>query len=693
VKPRNRAGLDGSSNTTESWFLLANSASASSMAGRWQGHRPPIPSTPGEVWESILSFRSLIRAQQLVSRAIFCSAACVGILVLAGSGVAVGSPAPPFDQQDVLQFLNKVTGWYQYQSTVRPNSLTPGDVAFMNESQPVADQVVHLSFDFARAGAQLFHGDSNLTSSDSRLQALAQTAAKLQAASNQARADLKSLQQRLNSTAKSRQSPLEAQIAQLKSESASLDARLETVQSILGFAAGSSDPVGLTSHIEAVERSMPATSATATGLHAAGIESQNHAPGVLGIWNALRETIRLSDDLRTINSKILQTDNLALVVNQLQIPLQDRLKALAQQSDVIVSRKGSAVPAVADQEKINLDALTEQFRLLAAAAVPLSKEGIVLGIYRKNLLNWYGVTRSEYSASTRSLAVRLIGLVALIAITLGVFELWRRAIVQYISDFRRRSQFLLLRKIALWIVILLVTAFSFASEIGSLATFAGLLTAGIAVALQNVILAVVGYFMLIGKFGIGVGDRVQVADVTGKVVEIGLMRLHVLELTGVGTDAQPTGRMVAFSNSIAFQTAAGLFKQVPGTNFLWRESNFTLAADSDYRVVEQRLLAAIDAVFRDFKANFEQLGHQMEEKLSSITVGPLTPRLRFRLTTAGLEVILRFPVERRLAEEMEDRLTREILKAVETEPKIRIVAADVPGIQLAMDISRGSTTA
>jgi small-conductance mechanosensitive channel len=640
-----------------------------------------------------LSFQSLIRAKQLVSRAIICSAACVGILVLTGSGVAVGRPTPPFDQQEVLQFLNKVTEWYQYQSTVRPNSLTPGDVAFMNESQPVADQVVHLSFDFARASAQLFHGESNLTSSDSRLQALAQTAAKLQAASNQAHAELKSLQQRINSTAKSRRAPLEAQIAQLKSESASLDARLETVRAILGFAAGSSDPVGLTSHIEAVERSMPATSANDTGLHAAAIESQNHAPGVLGIWNALRETMRLSSDLRTINSKILQTDNLALGVKQLQDPLQDRLRALAQQSDIIVSRKGSVAPAVADQEKINLDALTEQFRLLAAAAVPLSKEGIVLGIYRKNLLNWYGMTRSEYSASTRSLALRLIGLVALIAITLGVFELWRRAIVQYISDFRRRSQFLLLRKIALWIVILLVTAFGFASEIGSLATFAGLLTAGIAVALQNVILAVVGYFMLIGKFGIGVGDRVQVADVTGKVVEIGLMRLHVLELTGVGTDAQPTGRMVAFSNSIAFQTAAGLFKQVPGTNFLWRESNFTLAADSDYRVVEQRLLAAIDAVFQDFKANFEQIGHQMEEKLSSITVGPLTPRLRFRLTTAGLEVILRFPVERRLAEEMEDRLTREILKAVETEPKIRIVAADVPGIQLGMDISRNSTTA
>ena len=639
---------------------------------------------------------SAVRAQQLrdcVRRATRCGIPCVVALVLAWSSVAVGSPAPPFDRQEVLRFLNKVTDWYQNQSTGRPNAASPGDVAFINESQPIADQVVHLSFDFARAGAQLFHTDSKLISYDSRFQDLARTASRLESSSKQTQAELQSLQQQLTVVPKSRRSSLESQIAKLKSESASMDTRLEAVRSILGFAAGSSDPVGLTSHIEAMERSIPATASNNPGQHGAVIASQNRAPEVLGIWNSLRETLRLSSDLRTINSKIRQTDDLTLSVQQLQIPLRNQLTLLAQQSDKIVSQAGSAPPAVTDQEKISLDALTGQFRLLAAATLPLSKEEIELGLYRKNLLNWYGVTKSEYSASTKSLAIRLSVLAALIVFTLGVFELWRRAIVRYTPDLRRRYQFLLLRKIALLLVIALVTIFGFASEIASLATFAGLLTAGIAVALQNVILAFVGYFMLIGKFGIGVGDRVQVADVTGKVVEIGLMRLHVLELTGVGTDAQPTGRMVAFSNSIAFQTSAGLFKQIPGTNFVWRESKFTLAADSDYRVVEQRLLAAVDTAFHDFKTNFEQLGRQMEQSLSSITVGPLMPRLRFKLTAAGLEVVLRFPVEMRLAEEMDDRLTREILSAIEVEPKLKIVTAEVPAIQLGTDVSRSSTTA
>jgi small-conductance mechanosensitive channel len=197
-----------------------------------------------------------------------------------------------------------------------------------------------------------------------------------------------------------------------------------------------------------------------------------------------------------------------------------------------------------------------------------------------------------------------------------------------------------------------------------------------------VILAVVGYFLLIGKFGVGIGDRVQISEVVGEVVEIGLIRLHVMELTGTGADAQPTGRIVAFSNSIAFQPNAGLFRQVPGTNFVWREISLTLAGDSDYRVVEQRLLTAVDAAFRDLKTDFEQIGQQMQRSLSSIAVGPLAPRLRFKLTPAGLESILRFPVEMRMAETIDDRVARELLQAIEMEPKLKIVAAEAPAIQL-----------
>ena len=61
--------------------------------------------------------------------------------------------------------------------------------------------------------------------------------------------------------------------------------------------------------------------------------------------------------------------------------------------------------------------------------------------------------------------------------------------------------------------------FGLVSEVGSVATYVGFVTAGVAVALQNVILAVVAYFFLIGRYGVKVGDRITLAGVTGRVVD------------------------------------------------------------------------------------------------------------------------------------------------------------------------------
>jgi small-conductance mechanosensitive channel len=81
-------------------------------------------------------------------------------------------------------------------------------------------------------------------------------------------------------------------------------------------------------------------------------------------------------------------------------------------------------------------------------------------------------------------------------------------------------------------------------------------------------MAIAGYFFLIGKYGVKMGDRVQISGVTGDVIDIGLIRLHLMEIGDVGTDRQPTGRVVVFSNAVVFQPTASFYKQIPGTNFV-----------------------------------------------------------------------------------------------------------------------------
>ena len=286
----------------------------------------------------------------------------------------------------------------------------------------------------------------------------------------------------------------------------------------------------------------------------------------------------------------------------------------------------------------------------------------------------------------KSLLVRLAVLGVMLGIVIGLTELWRRTILRYVQDARRRYQFLLLRRIVLWLTIALILAMTFATELGSVVTFAGLLTAGIALALQSVILSVAGYFFLIGRFGLRVGDRVQIAGVTGEVVEIGLVRLHLMELGSGGADT-PSGRVVAFPNSVVFQSNAGLFKQIPGTNFVWHEITLALSPDSDYGTVEERVREAVEAAFSDYQEEMERQHRQIEQTLTSASVSTLWPRSRVHVTPSGLQVVIHFPVDLKHAAEIDNRFTRELLKALDREPTLKAAGSGTPTVKLRTDLS------
>ena len=198
---------------------------------------------------------------------------------------------------------------------------------------------------------------------------------------------------------------------------------------------------------------------------------------------------------------------------------------LAAQAD---AGDGANLQGVRDQ----YDTLAWLFQQTSAIVTPLSKAEVLLNQYRRNLSNWREATDRQYREAIGALALRLIVFAGLLAIVFTAAELWRRAVFRYVPEPRRRARFLLLRKIVLWFLVIVITASTFATEIGSLATFAGLITAGLAVAMQSVLVSVVGYFFLIGKYGIRVGDRVQIGNVTGEVIELGLVRMHLMELSG-----------------------------------------------------------------------------------------------------------------------------------------------------------------
>ena len=233
--------------------------------------------------------------------------------------------------------------------------------------------------------------------------------------------------------------------------------------------------------------------------------------------------------------------------------------------------------------------------------------------------------------------------------------------------------------IALFIVLSLVT------EFGSIATFAGFSAAGIALAMQSVILSVVAYFFLVGRWGVRVGDRVTVSGVTGDVFDIGLFRLYLMEVAGKGLDLHPTGRIVVFPNAVFFQPSA-LFKQFPGIDYTWCTLSLTINPDSDYQLVEKRLLDVVESIYEEYREEIERQHHATQSVINLQTTKP-RPEGSLRFTTSQVEFVVRYPVPIRRMAEVADRLTRELLAVIEREPGLKLTAGTGPRIETAASSS------
>ena len=606
----------------------------------------------------------------------------------------------PAGTEDIISFLNQTIVWSRQLTAEQQLVNEPSDALFLNDSRQIADQVVKLGFDYARARAQAMASQTD--NSASRAQATSQYQRLIDSA-NKADQQVKGLQgeldgfhQQLQTATGKKRTTLLAIISETEGELQLFQTRRDTLRSMLQFATGTaSSGLGsgsLLSQVEELARTLPIASAESkeqTGSNTIPAANNSTSPAVVasrerkeaptGILALATDLFSLRRKLRALEDNLRQTDALSQSLKSLRAPLVAKVRELTQKGDDVAGQPDSQDPKVLAQQKKDLDSLTAQFKQVSASLLPLGKQSILLDIYKRTTTNWRGAVDSQYKAELKGLLLRLAVLALVLGVVLGVSEVWKRATFRYIPDARRRYQFLLIRRIVLWCLTAIIIATAFASELGAITTFAGLMTAGIAVALQNVILSIAGYFFLIGKYGVRVGDRVNIAGVTGDVVDIGLVRLQLMEITG-GPAPLPTGRVVAFSNSVVFQANSGMFKQIPGTNFLWHEITLTLDPKGNYRQVEQRMMEAVNKVFAEYRDRMEVQRRNVERSLNS-TIAAFSPESRLHLTQTSLEVVIRYPVDLAHAGEIDNRVTRAILEALELDPNLREQVSGGPTVR------------
>jgi small-conductance mechanosensitive channel len=170
-------------------------------------------------------------------------------------------------------------------------------------------------------------------------------------------------------------------------------------------------------------------------------------------------------------------------------------------------------------------------------------------------------------------------------------------------------------------------------------TILGLATAALTIALQDYILAFLGWFVLVGKNGIHVGDWVEINNVNGEVADIGLMTTTLLETGGLADHGLPTGRRISFMNGYAIR--GQYFNFSTAGQWMWDEITVGVPEGSDIDSLMKNVQKAVVEETQENARRAEQeWRHAVRgEGLSRFSAEPV---VNARPSGSGVELHLRY---------------------------------------------------
>ena len=590
--------------------------------------------------------------------------------ILDASAATAPVPAPPATVQlpvppeQVVNHVSRTITWYRRILALQQIPADSDDIVPRDRLSQTALTSLQLSFDFGRAAGAMASATQEASDASDQGSEIDRAAARMADRITNLQAQLASA----NDQAKRAEISAALDLArEIQSTVGQIQKFEETSDPHAGGASG-----GLAAQISDLRKSVPelhgaAPPASPSDKKPASTSNtaETFRPESAGVIALIGKWFSLAGARRDLTDATKQTDGMTKDLGKIRDAVVQQIRTVSNQNLEATSND----PATLAQSKLKFQQAAVRFKQLATLIVPLGEQGVTLETAHNLLEEWHDSLAARTGTVARYLLLRLGFLLGSIAVVLIVSEVWRRATFRYLADARRRQQFLSLRRVVVGMALTLVVVFGLVSEFGSLATYAGLITAGLAVALQNVILAIVAYFFLIGRYGVRVGDRITLAGVTGRVVEIGLVRIYLMELAGA--QMRSTGRMVVLSNAVLFQPTA-MFKQMPGGDFYWHTITMVFASTTDVADAEKRLGEAANSVYSKYRPAIEQQHAALQRFIDFQTALP-EPEVYARLNIKGLECIVRYPVEPAQAASTDQKMLQALREAQSKAPELQLV--------------------
>jgi len=242
-----------------------------------------------------------------------------------------------------------------------------------------------------------------------------------------------------------------------------------------------------------------------------------------------------------------------------------------------------------------------------------------------------------------------------------------RIVVRKVEDDKRRYHIRRTVTYIYTIILFVMLGSIWFQGMASLGTFLGLASAGLAVALHDTIANMAGFFFIEARKPFRVGDRVEIGDVQGDVIDIRLFQFSIVEV-GNWVDAdQSTGRIIHVPNSAALREP--LANSHIGFEYIWNEIPVLITFESDWKKAKELLLSI-------GKDNAQQLSEGAQAQIRRaarkylIIAGKLTPTVYTSVKDSGVMLTIRYLVDPRQRRGTEQKMWEDILDAFAAEPNI-----------------------
>ncbi len=268
---------------------------------------------------------------------------------------------------------------------------------------------------------------------------------------------------------------------------------------------------------------------------------------------------------------------------------------------------------------------------------------------------------------------RAVALVVGLLIVLVATRVLRRWATRYLAD--SKSRYHMRKSVALlgYLGALAVLITGFSGNLGGLAVAFGAIGAGIAFALQEVIISVAGWLAVSGGGFYKAGDRVQLGGIKGDVVDIGILRTTLMEVGEWVQGDLYSGRLVRVANSFVFKEP--VFNYSADFPFLWDEVRVPVRFGSDWRLMREILQRAAEEITGEYAAQARQTWDQMVRKYL-IEDARVEPAVTLVANDNWIEFTVRYVVDHKARRLTKDRLFEQILDAVDgTGGKVQLASA------------------